>query len=321
MSRPGVTYQTIKQTANKLLSQGVAPSVQKIRELLGTGSNSTIATHLKLWREEYAQKNIHHLPASMPEELIASIEVLWQTAMEHAEKQLSAHKQSLDDSHSVIQQAQQEAEKAVLEMKEKLAEISDRLEKETTEKQALITELAVMGERLKKKDEALTSQKEENEIRLKRVYEEKENIITQNQHFQSELKKSQEKITTQTEQHQKLLSQQNEQQSQSENRWLKLIDQANQETKDANKKIERLRNERDEQLKKFNDKLSDMQKNLYEKNMELVELKVALEEINPLKNDIKNMEKYNMKSKNLIMKLWCGRKREKMIVDMESHQK
>ena len=32
MSRPGVDYETVKQTAVKLLSQGIAPSVQKIRE-------------------------------------------------------------------------------------------------------------------------------------------------------------------------------------------------------------------------------------------------------------------------------------------------
>lgn len=69
MSRPGVDYETIKQTAVKLLSQGIAPSVQKIREELGTGSNTTIAEHLKVWRDDYAKKTIHHLPANMPKEL------------------------------------------------------------------------------------------------------------------------------------------------------------------------------------------------------------------------------------------------------------
>ena len=77
MARIGVSYETIKHTAVKLLSQGTAPSVQKIREALGTGSNTTIAEHLKTWREEYASKEIHHLPANMPKELISAIEVLW----------------------------------------------------------------------------------------------------------------------------------------------------------------------------------------------------------------------------------------------------
>ena len=54
MARIGVDYETIKQAAIKLLSQGIAPSVQKIREVLGTGSNTTIAEYLKVWRDEYA---------------------------------------------------------------------------------------------------------------------------------------------------------------------------------------------------------------------------------------------------------------------------
>jgi hypothetical protein len=42
MAKLGVDYETIKQAAVKLLSQRLAPSVQKIREVLGTGSNTTI---------------------------------------------------------------------------------------------------------------------------------------------------------------------------------------------------------------------------------------------------------------------------------------
>ena len=94
MTRPGLNYETVKRTSLTLLSQGIAPSVQKIREVLGTGSNTTIAEHLKNWRDEYAKKTIHQLPANMPQELISVFEVLWQTAMEQAQNQLVEHKQS-----------------------------------------------------------------------------------------------------------------------------------------------------------------------------------------------------------------------------------
>lgn len=49
MARPGVEYEQIERVARKLLSQGQHPSVQKVRNELGTGSNSTIAKHLKTW--------------------------------------------------------------------------------------------------------------------------------------------------------------------------------------------------------------------------------------------------------------------------------
>ena len=54
MARVGVDYETIKQTAVKLLSQGLAPSVQKIREGWA-GSNNDCRTS-KVWRDEIAKK-------------------------------------------------------------------------------------------------------------------------------------------------------------------------------------------------------------------------------------------------------------------------
>src|SRR5471030_2054412 len=102
MARNGVDYETIKQTAIKLLSHGTAPSVQKIREVLGTGSNTTIAEHLKVWRDEYAKKTIHHLPTNMPKELIATFEVLWQTAMDHAQNQLAEYKQAMENDRGAV---------------------------------------------------------------------------------------------------------------------------------------------------------------------------------------------------------------------------
>ncbi|MCW5584132.1 MAG: hypothetical protein KIT56_09735 [Gammaproteobacteria bacterium] len=51
---------------------------------------------IKRQNDYYAKKTIHHLPANMPKELISSFEVLWQTAMEHAQNQLAEHKKVSD---------------------------------------------------------------------------------------------------------------------------------------------------------------------------------------------------------------------------------
>lgn len=42
----------IFEAANRLVAEGKKPTSQAIRELLGSGSLSTISTHLKAWREE-----------------------------------------------------------------------------------------------------------------------------------------------------------------------------------------------------------------------------------------------------------------------------
>src|ERR1700730_11889455 len=100
----------------------MAPSVQKIREVLGTGSNTTIAEHLKVWRDEYAKKTIHHLPANMPKELISTFEVLWQTAMEQAQNQLAEYKKVLESEREILLQKDRDAEKSINEMKQKIFE-------------------------------------------------------------------------------------------------------------------------------------------------------------------------------------------------------
>lgn len=300
MSRPGVDYEAVKHAAVKLLSQGTAPSVQKIREVLCTGSNNTIANHLKIWREEYAQKNIHHLPATLPKELIASFEVLWQTAMEHAQNQLAAYKQSLESERALIIKAQQDAEKNVLEIEQELVDISANLENEIVEKQGLIIELAVANDRLIKKDETFSVQKEHYETHLKRAYEEKENTTTCNHLLQSDIQLLQEKLAIQVEQQQKLLSQQSTQQEQSEMRWLTLIDKANQAAKETNKKLEILRHDSAEQIKNLKDKLTEVQMSYYDKEFQL---KAALDQINQLDKAVKALELDNVKANSTIMKL------------------
>ena len=50
MARSGVQYDDVRRAIDRLLQQGEAPSVQKIREVLGTGSFTTINEHFREWR-------------------------------------------------------------------------------------------------------------------------------------------------------------------------------------------------------------------------------------------------------------------------------
>jgi chromosome segregation ATPase len=86
MSRPGVSYEEVSKVAGALLSQGMHPSVQRVRNKLGTGSNTTIDRHLKNWQETFKREKLTVLPETVPEELMTPIESFWQTAMTHAEK-------------------------------------------------------------------------------------------------------------------------------------------------------------------------------------------------------------------------------------------
>ncbi len=287
MARLGVNYEKVKQTAIKLLSQGFAPSVQKIREVLGTGSNTTIAEHLKVWREEHAQKTIHHLPSNMPKELISAFEVLWHVAMEQAQSQLAEYKQSVESECEAALQKERDADKYVTDTKQKMAEISIALEHEASSKQKSNIELAVITERLIKQEESFVVQKNQYEERLKRAYDEKDRLETQNQKLHDEIKVLQENILLKAHLHQNSLDQQNKLHEQSENRWLKLIDQAKQEAKDSLKRYETLSKNSDIKIKKLSETIA----NLTQKNLENdSQLTNAQERINQLRQEVRFIE-------------------------------
>mgnify|MGYP006413176901 FL=1 len=52
MARIGVTYVDIAKAAEIIKSQNQEPTVDRVRQHLGTGSKSTIAPLLKRWRSD-----------------------------------------------------------------------------------------------------------------------------------------------------------------------------------------------------------------------------------------------------------------------------
>lgn len=51
MARPGVTYHEVSIIAQRLIAAGKNPTIDAIRIELGTGSNSTLGTHLRIFKE------------------------------------------------------------------------------------------------------------------------------------------------------------------------------------------------------------------------------------------------------------------------------
>ena len=290
MARHGVDYETIKQTAIKLLGRGIAPSVQKIREILGTGSHTTIAAHLTKWRDEYAKAKVHYLPAHMPKELISAFEILWQTAMEHASTQLATYKETLEKERQAVLEIQKETEKNSKALKQNYDDLVLKLEQQTATNQDLKTELAIVTERLEKQNDAFTQEKVQYETRLQRCYQERDDIIHENKKYQAKLNNLHEKLNLQIEDSQKWVEQQRALQEQSENRWLALIDQAKQETKNSNKQFDNYRNKSNQALKQVTEKLADIQQSQFEKDLEL---KSKQKKINQLEKEKLELEDVN----------------------------
>ncbi|MBI3897499.1 MAG: DNA-binding protein [Gammaproteobacteria bacterium] len=69
MARPGITYNDVKRAADEIDGDGINPTIDRVRAILGTGNRGTIATHLKRWKTEHGQTaalvNLHGLPTEL----------------------------------------------------------------------------------------------------------------------------------------------------------------------------------------------------------------------------------------------------------------
>ncbi len=95
MARPGVEYETVERVARQLVSKGQHPSVQKVRNVLGTGSNTTIAKHLKAWQSLFDASRSPVLPESVPDDLMTPLDDFWSTAVARAEANYQKFKEEL----------------------------------------------------------------------------------------------------------------------------------------------------------------------------------------------------------------------------------
>jgi len=137
MSRPGISYDSVKAAALELLEKGLHPSIQRVREVLGTGSNSTISEHLKRWQQEFSPAPKAILPPTVPEAVIGALEQFWRVAAEQAE---AAYHDLREQAATAIAAAEHSRDEAIAELQQ-LGEQTTALKQQLTEVQNTAKEL------------------------------------------------------------------------------------------------------------------------------------------------------------------------------------
>ncbi len=94
MGRIGITFDDVKQVAQSLLARGENPTVMRVREVLGTGSTTTINQHLQQFHLE-RRRNPSELPPDVPVGLMKAVEHFWQTAVTLAQTRLQAEREQI----------------------------------------------------------------------------------------------------------------------------------------------------------------------------------------------------------------------------------
>lgn len=97
MARAGVNYIHIAKAAEAIKENGLEPTVDRVREQLGTGSKSTIAPLLKQWK---AQNEASVDVSGLPSDLVEVVKSLYERVQQEAESKIEAISSVLNETIS-----------------------------------------------------------------------------------------------------------------------------------------------------------------------------------------------------------------------------
>ena len=229
MARIGIQYDDVRGAIDTLMARGESPSVQKIREVLGTGSFTTISDHLREWRSRREMKPDLPVSQVMPEPVLRLAESLWERAREASGEALAQYREEADRQVEAAQAATQEARRQAEDAEQREA--------------ALATHLAGTEQRLEARSVALArveSECEQWQERARQVEERLNRTLQQldklQQDNEQQAQAHQQALAERDAQHQARLNQEEQRHEAAEARLMTLLDEARQERIAAEKR-------------------------------------------------------------------------------------
>ncbi len=147
MARTGIGFENVRDAAESLLGRGLNPTIQRVREVLGTGSNTTISEHLKTWQQHLAETPKIILPPSVPEAVALALEAFWKIAVQHAETAFEEQRGLAAQTVAAAEQARDAALTECREIQSEIAQLRRQLETTQAAARDLADRLLVEQER------------------------------------------------------------------------------------------------------------------------------------------------------------------------------
>lgn len=145
----GITQEQVNAAADALVADGEKPTVEKIRQALGTGSPNTVIRMLDTWRGSLAQRlqEVIKLP-DVPQEAGQAFAEVWRVAVAHADTlacaALTEERNALFAEQTSLTQERKLWEIALAEAQANVAEHATKLiraEAQLSERQTLVDQL------------------------------------------------------------------------------------------------------------------------------------------------------------------------------------
>lgn len=232
MARNGIQYEDVQHAIDTLLRQNDAPTVQKIRDILGTGSFTTISDHLREWRLRRERNRDVTSSETPPEALQAWMTDLWEKAQALAAESLAHYRQEADQR---VEEAQAEAKTAArkaADAEERLAALNTHFE----QAQARLEEKTMQLANAQSELQAAHQQETQQARRVQQLDEECQKHQRQLETARSEHRDA---MAKHSREHQTQLKQEEQRHEAAEARLMGLLDDARQERQNVEKQAQK----------------------------------------------------------------------------------
>ena len=136
MARGGVTFTEVDEAARYLQGLGRNPTVDAIRERLGTGSRTTLSEHLKRWKSLQGNSE-----GCLPQPLQALVSGLWDSLQSMAEQRVQEHQSIAHQEVAALKTQLQAARQIETQLHQECHQLQEILDAEQRSKSVLATQL------------------------------------------------------------------------------------------------------------------------------------------------------------------------------------
>lgn len=141
MSRSGVTYIDVTKAAGAIKRCGQEPTVDRVREHLGTGSKSTISPLLKRWRSDNARTLDEN---ELPNDLVEAVKSLHERMEKIADHKIEQAQAEFESRAEVLCQELEEAHNTAAQLNIRQKDLERQLQASKEKEQSLIMSLEEM---------------------------------------------------------------------------------------------------------------------------------------------------------------------------------
>lgn len=189
MARGGVTFTEVDSAARFLQGQGKNPTVDSIRERLGTGSRTTLAEHLKRWKSLQADGE-----GKLPQPLLSLISGLWDSLQSLSEKRIEENRTVAIEEITTLKSQLQIVLQSEATLKQDYHQLQEKLDSEKRNFSAVNHEHQIIlkaHDKLQASHQAALQQLENGKEDNKRLHQLTQQIQANLEHYQQSVEQKQ----------------------------------------------------------------------------------------------------------------------------------